>query len=90
MKPDATSKRALFKGPPEHLLTRQRQKMSMPDKKYATPHSYTRWSKGHPLSKPFCKVVHTVHFGSIYIFKIRLVLVGGFVGSPDVPGFSII
>lgn len=90
LKPDATPKTALFKSPSKHLLARQGQKVRMPDHENPTANTGSTRSKGHPLRKPFGKVVHAVHFRRINLFKVCLMAMGRFVSSPHVHCGTII
>lgn len=46
--------------------------------------------KRYPLPEPSRKIIHAVHDSGIYLFKVGLVLVLGFVGCPHVGGCAII
>ena len=90
LKPDATPKTALLESPSKHLLAGQGQKVGMPDHENPTANAGSTGSKGHPLRKPFGKVVHAVHFRRINLFKVCLMAMGRFVSSPQIQRGSII
>ena len=90
VKENPTPETTLFQRPAKHLLTCQTQKVCVPNHQNPTPDACARGHKGHPLSKPFRKVLHTVRDGGIHFFKVALVSVCGFVGVPKRLRLSVV
>lgn len=62
----------------------------MPDHENAATHSRARWNKCHPLPEPLGKIVHAVHLCGVNLFKVRFMLMSGFVGGIYVARCSIV
>jgi hypothetical protein len=90
VKPHSAAETPLFQRPAQHLLTGQTQKMGVPNHQQAHPDPRPTRGKGSPLCEPLRKIIDAVHVRSIHFFKIALMLVCEFVGSPDRERFPIV